>query len=271
VRTANLETDTQYLCAGARSEVNVFLFLWDLVDGPGSPDATPGEEDALDTLDLDDSAIWTVMRVALPGATNITLEDFWDGWFLLPAAPGSLAAVLNIASGLQFPYMEDTLEVNDAPAQATTLIVNDPPLGSTLFRDPELDGAGATDADLFRFSATSGGTYLLETLGLLNGVRHPMAGELERIAVRRQRHAEQAFAIGDRHELVTHFESTIRQRRQAPYQHIVHFEHPPVGGVDLGRTLRPLQHLRARQRTEPAAALEIRVHGLCHVMRQGLR
>ncbi len=169
VRTANLETDTQYLCAGAGSEVNVFLFLWDLVDGAGTPDDTPGQDDLLDTLELPDSTVWSVMTGWIPGASSITTEDFWDGWFLLPAAPGSLSGVQGIADGLQFPYREDAQEVNDTAATATVLAVNDPPVGSTFFRDPDLDGAGAPDTDFFLFSATAGGTYLLETVSLLNG------------------------------------------------------------------------------------------------------
>ena len=35
--------------------------LWDIVDGPSTPDATPGVDDAHDLLDLQDGEVWEVL------------------------------------------------------------------------------------------------------------------------------------------------------------------------------------------------------------------
>ncbi|MFQ5670026.1 MAG: MopE-related protein [Acidobacteriota bacterium] len=166
VRTADLETDTQYLCSGSTSEVNVFSFLWDIVDGPSTSDDTPGVDDAHDLLDRADASVWSVMTDVIPGASTISLEDFWDGWFLPPVLNGSRTEMIALAEPLGIEYFEDSQEPNDSPAQASPLMVNSPPLHSTFFRDPELDGAGAEDRDTFSFSASSGQAYIIETSNL---------------------------------------------------------------------------------------------------------
>ncbi|MFQ5720719.1 MAG: MopE-related protein [Acidobacteriota bacterium] len=169
VRTADLETDTQYLCSGSNSEVNTFEFLWDLVDGPSTTDATPGVDDTpIDTLDLDDASIWSVMVNHIPTATSISLEDFWDGWFLLGGQPGTLPGLLDVADGLSIEFHEDLDEVNDAAAEAVAFAVNGIPVHATFFRDPDLDGAGSggIDVDMYSFMTMAGGVYVIETLAL---------------------------------------------------------------------------------------------------------
>lgn len=169
VRSADLENDTQYLCQGASSEVNVFTLLWDIVDGASTNDATPGVDDPHDLLDLDDHEMWEVFTDHIPGATGISLEDFWDGWFLPPVQNGYLPEMIAIAGHVEIEYTEDTLEPNDSVAAATPITPGTPSVRSTFFHDPELDGSGAADEDYFAFDAASAETYIIETLALLSG------------------------------------------------------------------------------------------------------
>ncbi len=166
VRTGNLETDTQYLCEGSESEVNVFSALWDICDGISTLDDTPGVDDADDMLNLDDREVWEVMTEHLPGEANISLEDFWDGWFLNPVQNGFKTEMTAIFDHLTIEYYEDTQEPNDSAAQAAPIATDGSLIHSTLFRDPELDRAGAPDSDYFSFSAIGGRNYVVETLNL---------------------------------------------------------------------------------------------------------
>ncbi|MFQ5700941.1 MAG: MopE-related protein, partial [Acidobacteriota bacterium] len=168
VRFADLEDDTQYLCAGSTSEVNVFNVLWDIVDGAGTNDTTPGVEDPHDLIDLPDSQVWEVMTDYIPGAADISMEDFWDGWFLPPIQNGFRTEMIAIADHVLIEYHEDPLEVNDSIAMAVAVPANGTLTHSTLFRDPELDGAGAPDVDYFSFMAGANQTYVVETLNLLS-------------------------------------------------------------------------------------------------------
>lgn len=166
VRYADLETDTQYLCEGATSELVVTSIMWDIVDGASTPDTTPGVEDAHDTLDVADSEMWQVMTSGIPGDLNISLEDFWDSWFLSPVSNGFRPQMIDIAAHHGVEYFEDTREVNDTAAQATSAPTDGSTTHSSLFRDSNLDGAGAEDFDWFYFGASAGQSYAIETLNL---------------------------------------------------------------------------------------------------------
>ncbi len=166
VRTANLETDTQYFCEGSESEVNVFSALWDIGDGPATLDDTPDVDDEHDLLNLDDREIWEVMTDHLPGEANISLEDFWDGWFLSPVQNGLRPEMIAIIKHLTIEYYEDTREANDSAGQAAPVATDGSLIHSTLFRDPEMDGAGAPDSDYFSFEAIGGRNYVVETQNL---------------------------------------------------------------------------------------------------------
>ncbi len=166
VRYADLETDTQYLCEGATSELVVTSIMWDIVDGASTPDTTPGVEDAHDTLNLADSEIWQVMTSGIPGDLNISLEDFWDSWFLTPVQNGFRSQMIAIAAHHGVEYFEDAKEVNDTAAQAPSAPTDGSTTHASFFRDSNLDGAGETDLDWFSFGASAGQTYAIETLNL---------------------------------------------------------------------------------------------------------
>jgi len=168
VRNADLETDNQYLCKGSTNEVNVTAVLWDILDGPATPDTTPGVDDAQDALNLPDGEVWEVMSGYMVSATTRTLEDFWDGWFLPPAQNGHKPEMLEIASYVGIDYEEDASEVNDTAAQAFGVDVNGGPVHATLFRDPDGDGAGSPDTDWYSFAADTGTAYVIETQNLIS-------------------------------------------------------------------------------------------------------
>jgi hypothetical protein len=169
VRSADLETDSQYLCRGGASEVNVFSLLWDITDGPATPDATQGTDDPHDLMAMPDADVWGVMTGYVRTASTRSLEDFWDGWFLPPALNGFKPEMIDLADHLGIGYFEDPFEVNDTAPQAVGIPVNGLPSAASFFRDPDLDGAGAMDEDYFVFPVTGGTEYALETRSLIGG------------------------------------------------------------------------------------------------------
>jgi len=166
VRYADLETDTQYFCQGAMSETNIMMALWDINDGPSTPDSTPGVDDAHDLIALPDAEVWQVMRDYIPTAANKSAEDFWDGWFVL--GNGSLAAMEAIFLDRVIEYVEDGAEVNNSAATATLLTVGAPSQAATFFYDQDGNGAGAADPDYYVFTALGGQSYTAQTTNLLS-------------------------------------------------------------------------------------------------------
>ncbi len=166
VLRGDLETDDQFFCQGSTSEFNVVSDLWDITDGPSTLDDSVGADDPHDLMDVEDAEVWEVMTDYIPGAANISFEDLWDGWFLPPLRNGFRPEMIAIADHLVIEYKEDAHEVNDSAGQATLVSTDGSPFHSTFFRDPELDGAGATDTDYFSFSADALRGYTVETRNL---------------------------------------------------------------------------------------------------------
>lgn len=104
---------------GSANETNVTSALWDMVDGPSTPDATPGMDD--DPMEVGDGAAWAIEHDYLPSvppANSITVEDYWQGWFALNGAGAQLAnmeAVFVTNAGM--PFRTDAAEPdNTIPA-----------------------------------------------------------------------------------------------------------------------------------------------------------
>jgi len=168
VRWVDLEDDQQYLCAGSTSEVNVSSVLWDISDGPATPDLSPGVDDSHDLLDLADSEIWEVMTTQLAGKSNISFETFWDEWFNLPLQNGFVTEMIALSDQVAIEYHEDLFEANDTAAAASFVALDGSPVHNTFFSDPEQDGEGASDTDFFLLPASSGIQYVAQTSGLLS-------------------------------------------------------------------------------------------------------
>ena len=69
---------------GTANETNVTSAMWDMVDGASTPDETPGVDD--EPMDETGSLSWDVVEnymttVGQP-ANPITVEDFYQGWFI---------------------------------------------------------------------------------------------------------------------------------------------------------------------------------------------
>jgi hypothetical protein len=164
----DLEDEIQYACDGATSEVTVARSLWDIGDGASTADSSPGVEETHDRLSLPDREVWQVFSGPVKSASTVTHESFWNGWFDATIANGFLLEMRDLFGFLSIDYRPDAQEPNDTTGQAVAIFPNDPPLRLTYFADPDGDGKGQADTDLFRLDALSGTVYTVETLDLLS-------------------------------------------------------------------------------------------------------
>jgi hypothetical protein len=148
----------------------VFTALWDVFDGPGELDFTPGVDDTVvDLLDLDDTEHWEVMTSGLPGRSRISTEDYWDAWFESPVFNGHLLEMISIfGDGVGIEYFEDLYEPNGSLATAASVQPDGTLIHATFFNDPGGDGSGegVREHDWFSFPALQGVDYNIETLNL---------------------------------------------------------------------------------------------------------
>jgi hypothetical protein len=151
---------------GGASEVAVTSALWEILDDPATPDGSPGVDD--DLLARPFSSIWTVFHdyLPLPSVTNVSLEDFWDGWFQPGNSQGFDAEMKAAFGALDIEYFEDAGEQDDTFATAKIANPNGTPLPRTFY--------GAGDVDVFKFITTAGKTYVAETTDLLSDANTTM-------------------------------------------------------------------------------------------------
>ena len=161
----DVEQESPYTCDGAASEVTVYSTLWDIVDSTLTPDGTPGLEEIWDNMAGSDTAVWDVMRNYIRTATNRTLEDFWDGWFIRNL--GSLTAMQEVFFQHAVLYYQTLAEPNDTVATAYTIQNNGIPLHETYFKDVG-NGSGSPDTDYVKFTGEAGVIYTIETRNLLS-------------------------------------------------------------------------------------------------------
>jgi len=161
----DLESAEPYTCVGSSSEVAIAGALWDVLDGPGSADGSPGEDDGpIDTLDRDDADHWGVMTGEFIRRTLVTSEDWWDVWF--ERGLGDLAGMRSIfADGWAIRYYPDDDEPSEDRDSALPVAADGAWIARTYFRDPEGDGSGtdSSDQDWLSFEAHSGWFYTVET------------------------------------------------------------------------------------------------------------
>jgi hypothetical protein len=145
---------------GAGSEITVGAALWDILDDAASPDGTPGVDD--DALARPMADPWDVMATALPqpGVTNVSLEDFWDGWFRPGFSKGFQPQMEAAFEALDVRYKPDAHEADDSFATAVPIA----PTGAPQARSFWPFG----DVDIARFATTAGQSYLVETTDLLS-------------------------------------------------------------------------------------------------------
>ena len=163
----DVETQAPYSCRGATSETVVHSTLWDLGDGPSTPDSSPGTDEPWDLLQGLDQERFEVQDVVLPGAANISLEDFWDGWFSPSMAHGHLPEMRAIFRPLGVEYEPDVMEPDDTVAEARLVTPGPAVYHLTFFADRDGNLVGEADPDYFGFDAVGGSPYTLETFNLV--------------------------------------------------------------------------------------------------------
>jgi hypothetical protein len=160
------ETQQPFVCFGATSQTTVFAALWDLMDGPATTDESPGVDEPWDMLQGQDAAYWKVVTQYLPTATNVSLEDFWDGWFAPTIANDHYPEMISIFREVDVEYFPDSYETDDSVAEAKILVPGPYLLHQTYFADRNNDLVGEPDTDVFGFDAVGGTSYTIETLNL---------------------------------------------------------------------------------------------------------
>ncbi|MDZ4805347.1 MAG: FG-GAP-like repeat-containing protein, partial [Candidatus Eisenbacteria bacterium] len=138
---------------GAASEVTVAAVLWDILDSPSSDDLYPGDDDPLSRSIAE---LWEVMDVYIPTAVNISLEDFWDGWFAPAVNNGFLTEMREVFGALTCEFFPDAHESDGTAATASIV-----PVDGT----PQLHNFYASgDTDFARFTSPAiGSPFILET------------------------------------------------------------------------------------------------------------
>jgi len=132
---------------GSDNEVAVSSVLWDIFDDAND-----------DNLSMGFSGIWDVIKNYLPSASEVSLEDFWDGWF--DRGYGSSGNPLSIFLARNIDYTSDGYESDDNSSQAKTVNI-----GTSYYHTYY----PSADEDWIKFTATSGTAYTIETLSLTSG------------------------------------------------------------------------------------------------------
>jgi hypothetical protein len=163
----DVETQEPFICYGATSETVVYAALWDLGDGPSTLDGTPGSDEPFDMLQGHDADVFRTMAVYLPTAANISLEDFWDGWFSPGVNNGHLTEMRSIFRQVGVEYEPDVFEPDDTTAEARLVLPGPPIYHLTYWADRNNDLLGEPDTDVLSFDAIGGQAYTMETMNLV--------------------------------------------------------------------------------------------------------
>ena len=140
------------------NELAVAKTLWDIYD-------TNNDSEDMDELGTGIGPIWDVFRnyLTLPGVTNISMEDFWDGWFI--RGHNLLNEMEKLTKRYKMEFFEDQFE---------TLVGGDNNPNSN--RSAALGGIELHtifpegDVDYIAFNATTmNQQFTIQTLNLSNG------------------------------------------------------------------------------------------------------
>jgi len=130
---------------GTANETNVTSALWDLLDGPSTPDFSAGSDD--DMVEITDDYAWRIEHDYLVSMGNpITVEDYYQGWFVLNGAGFMQAGMDQIfVTRAKMPFFSDAFESNNTLATATEIgpVPYQLAAGRVVINELEL---GATDA-----------------------------------------------------------------------------------------------------------------------------
>ena len=156
--TGIFNTGTPIGQIGTANETNVTSAMWDLVDGVATPDETPGADD--DPGDESGVFSWDVIQNYMPPRGDVdwlTIEDFYEGWFVQHGAGFMKTAVDSAFIGLGgMEFFEDAFEPDDTPATATAGVCSTyaTVLGGTVVIN-ECDQGAEDKVELFNADSTA--------------------------------------------------------------------------------------------------------------------
>jgi hypothetical protein len=153
---------------GSASEISVQAVLWDIVDTPATGDLTPGVDDDL-IVDATDADIWNITRNYLPQGfvSNVSLEDFWDGWFDPGFALGRYAEMVDAFGALRVEFFEDAFENDDGVGAGGPIAEDGSPQAHTFYP--------VGDNDYAWFAASAGEQFIVETTDLISDANTRLA------------------------------------------------------------------------------------------------
>ena len=147
-----------YGIPGPGNEITVNATLWDTYDVTTTADATPSTDDDPMRVAGVRESFWDVLINYLPQPTvsTISIEDYWDGWFLRGHDSETEMRQVFAARGMEF--YDDTFEQDDSLVQARNGGIQSGTTHHTIYP--------AGDSDWTRFDAVLGGMYVFETRNL---------------------------------------------------------------------------------------------------------
>jgi hypothetical protein len=153
----NLAADAIY----TTNELSVAAVLWDIFDN------TPGEvytnTAGTDAVSAGMPPIWDVIAnyftCTICGITNVSFENFWDGWFI--RGHGFSTEMATLVADRKMALTADGFEPDDTPATAAPITVNGAAQTHTLYP--------GNDGDFVKFTASSAAQHTVETFSLTNG------------------------------------------------------------------------------------------------------
>lgn len=134
---------------GSANETNVTSALWDLLDGPGTPDASPGTDD--DMVEVSDTYAWNIEHdylVSLPAGNPVTVEDYYQGWFALNGPGFMKTGVDDIFVTLaKMPFYPDGFESDNTLSTAGTItpLAHNLTAGHVVINEIDLGAADAVE------------------------------------------------------------------------------------------------------------------------------
>ncbi|HET6205146.1 MAG TPA: hypothetical protein VFI25_20320 [Planctomycetota bacterium] len=156
---------------GEADEGAVFCALWDVIDDAATPDPFAGDDDPFDgTLGIGggatvEGAQWSVFVGPVAAAPNLTIADWWNGWFA-PTDFGDAAELAAVFAGWKMRFANDAVEPNGSLAAASSITPGPnfwSPVRTLYFSAASPPAPGTGDQDHYRFFVPGGATIEVET------------------------------------------------------------------------------------------------------------
>src|SRR5262245_20801164 len=154
---------------GEADEGAVFCSLWDVIDDAATADPFPGDDDPYDgTLTVGagatvEGAQWADFVGPVALAPNLTIADFWNGWFA-PTDFGNAAELAEVFAGWKMRFTNDGDEPNNALGSPSSISPGFwSPIRTLYYSAASPPAPGTGDEDFLRFFVPGGATIEVET------------------------------------------------------------------------------------------------------------